>query len=100
MAFSNFHEGLGTQAPILGQSQTFQVGTYMYVILNIPPSGGKTFPDILTEFEDNIPMCVLKHCTTRWLSLKCAVNCLLSLWPALHTYFDREAEVGNTHTYM
>ena len=40
-------------------------------------------------------MNVLKHCTTRWLSLERAVKRLLHLRPALHAYFDREAEVGN-----
>ena len=33
---------------------------------------------------------MLKHCSTRWLSLERAVKRLLLLWPALHAYFDRE----------
>ena len=37
-------------------------------------------------------MKVLKHCTTRWLSLERAIKRLLKLWPALHAYFDRESE--------
>ena len=40
-------------------------------------------------------MRVLKHCTTRWLSLERAARRLLALWPALHSYFDRESERGN-----
>ena len=40
-------------------------------------------------------MRVLKHCTTRWLSLERAVNRLLTLWPALNAYFNREADTGN-----
>eukprot|EP00117_Sycon_ciliatum_P019217 scpid92565/ scgid17493/ Zinc finger protein 862 len=53
------------------------------------------FSDVLADFEDIAPMRVLKHCTTRWLSLERATTQLLALWPALHTYFDREAETGN-----
>ena len=37
-------------------------------------------------------MQVLKHCSTRWLSLERAVNRLLLLWPALFAYFDRETD--------
>ena len=37
-------------------------------------------------------MKVLKHCSTRWLSLERAIKRLLSLWPALYAYFDRECE--------
>ena len=40
--------------------------------------------------EDIPPLRVLKHCTTRWLSLERAVRHLLKLWPALHVYSDRE----------
>ena len=41
-------------------------------------------------------MKVLKHCTTRWLSLECAIKRLIELWPALHAYFDRESEGSGT----
>ena len=50
------------------------------------------FADVLKDFEDIVPMRVLKHCTTRWLSLERAVKRLVQLWPALHAYFDRECE--------
>ena len=53
------------------------------------------FADVLADFQDIVPINVLKHCTTCWLSLERAVKRLLHLWPALHAYFDREAEVGN-----
>ena len=35
---------------------------------------------------------VLKHCSTRWLSLERALNRLLILWPALFGYFNREID--------
>ena len=44
---------------------------------------------ILQEFDGIAPSRVLKHCSTRWLSLKRAIKRLLILWPALY-YFDRE----------
>ena len=50
------------------------------------------FADVLKDFEDIVSMQVLKHCTTRWLSLKRAVKQLIELWPALHAYFDHESE--------
>ena len=50
------------------------------------------FADVLKDFEDIIPLRVLKHCTTRWLSLQRAIKRLIELWPALHAYFDRESE--------
>lgn len=53
------------------------------------------FADVLADFEGIAPVRVIKHCTTRWLSLERALNCLILLWPALHAYFDRESETGN-----
>ena len=53
------------------------------------------FSDVLSDFEDIAPVRVLKHCTTRWLSLERATARLITLWPALNAYFDREAETGN-----
>ena len=50
----------------------------------------KRWHEFLDDFEDIQPLRVLKHCTTRWLSLERAVRRLLKLWPALHAYFDRE----------
>ena len=47
------------------------------------------FADVLEDFEDIAPMRILKHCTTRWLSLQRATSRLLDLWPALESYFDR-----------
>ena len=40
----------------------------------------------------NKPLRVLKHCSTRWLSLERCLKRLLEQWPALHCYFDRTAE--------
>ena len=48
------------------------------------------FSIILQEFDGIAPVRVLKHCSTRWLSLERAIKRLLILWPALYTYFDRE----------
>ena len=50
------------------------------------------FTAIREEFSDIAPLRILKHCTTRWLSLERCVKRLLDQWPALHAYFDREAE--------
>ena len=50
------------------------------------------FTAIRDEFEDIAPLRILKHCTTRWLSLERCVKRLIDQWPALHAYFDREAE--------
>ena len=50
------------------------------------------FNEIQLEFSDIKPLRVLKHCTTRWLSLECCLKRLLQQWPALHCYFDTEAE--------
>ena len=50
------------------------------------------FTTIREEFSDIAPLHILKHCTTRWLSLERCVKRLLDQWPALHAYFDREAE--------
>lgn len=50
------------------------------------------FTIVLKDFDGIAPVRVLKHCSTRWLSLERAVNRLLLLWPALFAYFDREME--------
>ena len=47
---------------------------------------------LLKDFDGIAPVRVLKHCSTRWLSLERAVNRLLFLWPALFAYFDRETD--------
>jgi hypothetical protein len=51
------------------------------------------FSEIQAEFEDVRPLRILKHSTTRWLSLLRCLKRLLDQWPALHSYFDRQAEV-------
>ena len=50
------------------------------------------FRSIREEFSDMAPLRILKHCTTRWLSLERCVKRLLDQWPALYAYFDKEAE--------
>lgn len=50
------------------------------------------FAIVLKDFDGIAPVRVLKHCSTRWLSLERAVNRLLLLWPALFAYFNREID--------
>ena len=50
------------------------------------------FSIVLKDFDGIAPARVLKHCSTRWLSLERAVNRLLQLWPALYAYFNRETD--------
>ena len=40
------------------------------------------------EFTEVEPLKILKHCSTRWLSLQNCVNKLLHHWPALSSYFQ------------
>lgn len=44
------------------------------------------FAEVLREFDDLRDLSVIKHGSTRWLSLKER----FTLWPALRAYFDRE----------
>ena len=48
------------------------------------------FVVVLQDFDGIGPLFVIKHCSTRWLSLEKAVKRLVTLWPALQAYFDRE----------
>lgn len=48
--------------------------------------------EIQAEFEDIKPLRVLKHSTSRWLSLLRCLKRLLHQWPALHCYLDRQTE--------
>ena len=48
------------------------------------------YAEIEAEFDDIKPLKILKHCTTRWLSLERCVKCLIDKWPALYSYFDLE----------
>ena len=50
------------------------------------------FSIVLQDFDGIAPARVLKHCSTRWLSLERALNRLLLLWPALFAYFNREID--------
>nr|XP_034324959.1 uncharacterized protein LOC109619707 [Crassostrea gigas] len=45
------------------------------------------------EFTDTEPIKILKHCSTRWLSLEKCVNRLLHHWPALQSYFNSHEDV-------
>ena len=53
------------------------------------------FAEVLRDFEGIASLQVVKHCSTRWLSLEQAVRSLLTLWPALSAYFDRERGVND-----
>ena len=46
------------------------------------------------EFVDVNKEKILKHCTTRWLSLEKAVARTLSQWPALLSYFGSHEDAG------
>ena len=50
------------------------------------------FAIVLKDFDGIAPLRVLKHCSTRWVSLERALGRLLLLWPALFAYCDREAD--------
>ena len=45
------------------------------------------------EFTDVEPLKLLKHVSTRWLSLERCVNRFLQQWPALVSYFESHADV-------
>ncbi|XP_069124894.1 uncharacterized protein [Argopecten irradians] len=46
-----------------------------------------------TEFCDVEPTKILKHCSTRWLSLEKCVKRPLDHWPALQSYFNSHDDV-------
>jgi hypothetical protein len=45
------------------------------------------FAEIRAEFSEIKPLKILKHLTTRWLSLQRCIKRLLDQWPALYSYF-------------
>jgi hypothetical protein len=45
------------------------------------------------EFTDTQPLKIVKHCSTRWLSLQKCVGRLLHHWPALTSYFQSHNDV-------
>lgn len=47
----------------------------------------------ILEFTDTEPIKILKHCSTRWLSLDKCVNRLLHYWPAFQSYFNSHENV-------
>ena len=51
------------------------------------------YQEIRSEFSEIQPLRILKHCTTRWLSLERCVKRVIDQWPALHAYFDREVDI-------
>ena len=48
------------------------------------------------SFTETEPMKLLKHCSTRWLSLERCVRRLLQQWAALKSYFMSHDEVEKT----
>ena len=52
------------------------------------------FAEVVKDVEEIAPLNIVKHCSTRWLSLERAVKRLLALWPALRAYFDRERGIN------
>ncbi len=55
------------------------------------------FAHIRDEFSDIKPLKILKHSTTRWLSLQRCIKRLLDQWPALYCYFDRHSGKEKTN---
>ena len=51
------------------------------------------YEQIQREFSEIQPLKILKHCTTRWLSLERCIKRVIDQWPSLHAYFDREADI-------
>ena len=51
------------------------------------------YQQIQGEFSEIQPLKILKHCTTRWLSLERCIKRVIDQWPALYAYFDREADI-------
>ena len=57
------------------------------------------FNGTLAEFEVIKPLRILKHCTTRWLSLQRWIKRLVDHWPALYDYFDKQVEPSNARVH-
>ena len=55
------------------------------------------FNEIQREFSNVKPLRVLKHCTTRWLSLERCLKRMIQQWPALHCYIDRIVETMSVY---
>ena len=53
------------------------------------------FAQVRDDFEGIAPLSIIKHCSTRWLSLEKVVKRLLTLWPALRAYFDQERDAND-----
>jgi len=58
------------------------------------------FADIRVEFRDIKPLRVLKHSTTRWLSLEHCVKRSIEQRPALYAYFDRQMNIEPTDDHV
>ena len=54
------------------------------------------FAEIRAEFDEIKPLKILKHSTTRWLSLQRCIKRLPDQWPALYSYFDRQTDIEPT----
>ena len=61
--------------------------------------------EIFKEFQDFSGIefqKIIKHCSTRWLSLLNCIQCIISQWPALKSYFlshEDVEKVGRVQTY-
>lgn len=51
------------------------------------------FAEIQREFGDVQPARVLKHSTTRWMSIKRCLKRFLDQWDALYAFFDRQRDI-------
>jgi hypothetical protein len=55
------------------------------------------YAEIRDDFSEIQPLRILKHCTTRWLSLERCIKRVIDQWPALYAYFDREVDIEPTN---
>ena len=63
----------------------------MYLFCLLSSKRKEEYKEFL-EFTQVDPMKIIKHCTTRWLSLHQCVGRTLHLWPALQSYFNSHKE--------
>lgn len=55
------------------------------------------YEEIRSEVSEIWPPTILKHYTTRWLSLEHCIKRVIDQWPALYAYFDREVDIESTN---
>lgn len=64
------------------------VYNYLFYLFSVSFNECKEF----MEFTNTESMKILKHCSTRWLSLERCVSRTLQQWPAFQSYFQSHAD--------